>query len=101
MLFRSQAARKVTSAKKALNGNCGGVKVMPALTPTDSSRNWALRTAEDLIRTDPVLRGREIEVKKAAGRGLYVGGKAAFLQKMRSDPKGSFENEFTHLELPE
>lgn len=96
----AQAARRITSGKKSLDGNCKDVKVKPALTPTDSSRIWALRTAEELISNDPKLQGRKVEVKKTDGRGILVDGAVAFSQKDRRDPRGICENEFKHLQLP-
>ena len=95
-----QAARKVTSSSRKFDGVCGSVKARPTITPTDKSRVWALRTAEELVRGDPALRGREVEVKKSTDRGVYVAGVAVFSQKERNDPRGFFTKEFAHLELP-
>ena len=76
------------------------VKVKPALTAVDLSRNWALYKAEELISKDAKLNGRNIELWKGKDRGVYVAGVAAFLQKERYDPQGHFVDEFVHLKLP-
>ncbi len=95
-----QAAKAIISAGKPFKVENSEVKVKPALSGTDISRNWALAAAEQLIREDPKLGGRKVDVKRAQGRGVYVAGSAAFLQQNRRDPRGTFENEFTHLKLP-
>ena len=78
----------------------GGVTVKPALASIDRSRNWALREAERLIKNDPKLSGRNLEVKRAEGRGVYVANVPAFLQKERFGRTGTFAGEFVHLKLP-
>ncbi len=95
-----QAAKAIISAGKPFKVENSEVKVKPALSGTDISRNWTLAAAEQLIREDPKLGGRKVDVKRAQGRGVYVAGSAAFLQQNRRDPRGTFENEFTHLKLP-
>lgn len=76
------------------------VKVKPALTAVDITRNWALYRAEELISKDAKLNGREVELWKGKDRGVYVAGVAAFLQKERLDPHGHFVHGFEHLKLP-
>lgn len=87
------------SKGKSLEG-LAGVKVKPAVTAVDLSRNWALYKAQELISKDSELRGRSVEVKKGKDRGVYVNGVAAFSQAVRYDPHGCFVNEFVHLKLP-
>ena len=84
---------------KAVDG-FAGVKVKPALTAIDLSRNYALFKAEELIKGDPKSAGKTIETRMGKDRGVYVSDIAAFAQKERFEPKGSFEGEFVHLRLP-
>ena len=50
-------------------------------TDIDKNRNLALKTAEELIKSDPAARGKAIEQKRSKDRGIYVGGVAAFVQR--------------------
>ena len=69
-------------------------------TDIDKNRNWALKTAEELIKSDPAARGKAIEQKRSKDRGIYVGGVAAFVQRERYSKGGEFVGCFTHLCLP-
>ncbi len=90
---------KVKAQKLAL-AKYRDVKIKPATTGIDLSRNWALGTAEDLIRKHAKAQGKDIEVKKGKDRGVHVGKEPAFVQKQRYDPRGAFQGEFTDLQLP-
>ena len=100
-LATAKAAKSVYDklAGKKVDG-FQGIKVKPALTAVDLSRNFALFRAEDLVKKDGKAQGKDVEVKKGKDRGVYVAGKAAFQQKERYDPRGGFVNDFVHLKLP-
>ena len=76
------------------------VKILPALSQIDVSRNWALRTAKDLVEQDARAPGKSVEVRKAKNWGVYVDGEAAFTQEHRYDPRGGFQSSFADLKLP-
>ena len=75
------------------------VKIRPALTDIDLNRNWALRTAEEKIRAEPGVVGKDVTVKKGEGRGVYVAGEAAFTQEIRHAKDGQFVGAFAKLAL--
>ncbi len=77
-----------------------GVIVKPENTEIDRNRNWALKTAERLIKDDPKAVGKMITVNKAKDRGVFVNNQPAFLQKQRYAKGGEFVGEFAHLHLP-
>ncbi len=70
------------------------------MTACDRSRNWALNTAKELIEKDPRSGGKSVETKRAQERGIYVGGRAAFRQEARYDPRGVFVQDYADLKLP-
>ncbi len=94
-------AKKVLDAvkQKSLKFGMPGVKILPALTSIDVSRNWALREAKEIIEKDARSRGKSVDVRKAKGRGLYIDEEAVFLQKHRYEPRGQFEGKYADLKL--
>ena len=87
-------------SKKLSLDSFSNVKIRPALTACDRSRNWALNTAKELIEKDPRSGGKSVEMKRAQERGIYVGGRAAFRQEARYDPRGVFVQDYADLKLP-
>ena len=99
-----KVAKRVTGAVKSRSlkvDGFGGVVVKPAQTAIDGNRNWALRTADRLIREHPGSSGRLIETKRAKDRGIYVDGVQVFSQEPRYSRNGSFHGAFSGLKLPE
>ena len=74
------------------------VKVKIAVTKINSSRNWALRKAEDLIKSDSVTGNRVLKTDWK-NRTITVGGNIVFNQ-CPTDLKGSFVDEYVHLKFP-
>ena len=74
------------------------LKVAPALTKLNKSRNWALNKAHELVR-GAATDGATVEVQKKPERKVLVNGDPAFEQP-KDVSKGSFVGLFTHLELP-
>ena len=97
-----RSAKKVleTVKSRSLKLDVPGVKILPALTAIDRSRNWALGTAKELVEKDKRAQGKSVDVKKAKGRGIYVNNEAVFLQEHRYDPRGSFVGGWSDLQLP-
>ena len=94
------AKRVIDGCKTKKLENFKDVKITPALTQIDISRNVTLYQAEDLVKKDGRATGKKVELKRAKDRGVYVDDKAAFLQEARYDPKGCFVSEFKDLKLP-
>ena len=44
-----------------------GVKIKAALTDIDRARNWALATAEELIKACPSAQGKIVKTEKGGG----------------------------------
>ncbi len=80
--------------------NYNGVKIKPALTEIDRHRNWALFTAEDLVKKSPKSDGKDVEVKKGDGRGVYVNKVPVFSQPGRYSRGGVFHGEYAGMKLP-
>ena len=80
--------------------HCGGVKVKPALTEIDRHRNWALYTAEDLVKKSPKSSGKLVGTKHAEGRGVYVDKVLVFEQPGRFSRGGVFKGEYSDMKLP-
>ena len=80
-------------------GGHNAVEVKRALTEIDRNRNWALRTAEGIVRKSPKAHGKAVSVKKADGRGVYVDSVPAFVQPQRHARDGIFQGEFSGLSL--
>ena len=98
-----KVAKRVTSAVKSRSLKVdlfSGVVVKPAQTAIDRNRNWALRTADRLIRGHPAASGRWIETKRDKDRGIYVDGVKAFSQEPRYSKNGTFHGDFSGLKLP-
>ena len=95
--------REMKAALEKLRGkhmaSFAAVKVSAALTSIDTSRNTSLYKAAEMIKADPKSIGRNIEMKRTTGRGIYVDSVPAFLQNDRHDPKGTFEGDFQHLKF--
>ncbi len=95
-------ASYIVDAVKSRNLKVGGhnaVEVKRALTEIDRNRNWALRTAEGIVRKSPKAHGKAVSVKKADGRGVYVDSVPAFVQPQRHARDGIFQGEFSGLSL--
>ncbi len=95
-------ASYIADAVKSRSLKVGGhnaVEVKRALTEIDRNRNWALRTAEGIVRKSPKAHGKAVSVKKADGRGVYVDSVPAFVQPQRHARDGIFQGEFSGLSL--
>ncbi len=75
------------------------VTIKPALCEIDRNRNWALREAERLVKSSMQASGKNVTVKRAQGRGVYVDNEAAFTQQPRYARDGQFVGEFSDLSL--
>ena len=102
-----QQARFVTDGVRAQNlklDSHTNVKIKPALTDVDKNRNWALKTAEELVKASPKSQGKLVSVQKGDRtgviRGEYVDGTAVFTQVQRCAKGGIFLSEFGNLKLP-
>ena len=94
--------RRVLSAVKSGNlkvDDFRGVIVKRANTEIDRNRNWAIKTAERLIREHPSARGKTVEAKKGEGRGVYVDSVQVFSQEPRFSKDGTFHGAFATLKL--
>ena len=58
----------VRSRSSQVSGHAG-VKIKAALTDIDSARNWALATAEELIKACPSAHGTSVKTEKGGGKG--------------------------------
>ena len=102
-----QQARFVTDGVRAQNlklDSHTNVKIKPALTDVDKNRNWALKTAEELVKASPKSQGKLVSVQKGDRtgviRGVYVDGIAVFTQVQRYAKGGIVLSEFGDLKLP-
>ena len=84
-----------------------GVKIKAALTDIDRARNWALTTAEEIIKACPSAHGKTVKTEKGGGkgekaviRGIYVNGAIAYSQGERFSKHGMFVGELSNLKLP-
>ena len=84
-----------------------GVKIKAALTDIDRARNWALTTAEEIMKACPGAHGKTVKTEKGSGkgekaviRGIYVNGAIAYSQGERFSKHGMFVGEFSNLKLP-
>ena len=69
------------------------------VTKLNRARNWAITKAEELLKADPLCRGKEIKTNMGNNREVKVDGKAAFIQAS-SELRGTFLTPFLHLKLP-
>ena len=100
-------ARLVTDGVRAQNlkfDSHTNVKIKPALTDVDKNRNWALKTAEELVTASPKSQGKLVSVQKGDRtgviQGVYVDVIAVFTQVQRYAKGGIFLSEFEDLKLP-
>ncbi len=84
--------------KKKLQCNFSDVKIRTGTTAIDRNRNWALYEAERMIKEGAA--GRMVSLKKAEGRGVYIGTDRVFSQEPRFARGGTFHGEFAALRLP-
>ena len=96
-----QQARFVTDGVRAQNlkrDSRTNVKIKPALTDVDKNRNWALKTAEELVKASPKSQGKLVSVQKGDRtcviRGVYVVGIVVFTQVQRYAKGCIFLSEF-------
>ena len=102
-----QQARMITegvrSRKLVLDGHAA-VKIKPALTDIDKTRNWALSKAREIVQASPLNSEKSVTVQKGdrsgSVRGVYVNDIAAFTQADRFAKGWSFVGSYSHLKLP-
>eukprot|EP00973_Karenia_brevis_P021017 2890295-Karenia_brevis.AAC.1 len=64
---------------REFSANGGNIKIRAALTQINRKRNWALRRAEDLLKSSPLIQGNEVKIDFAT-RVVKVGNTNAFVQ---------------------
>ena len=95
-----QVANTIRDRGFTLEASGVQIKMKPATSALDLSRNWSLKKAEELIRADPAAQSKEVTVKKGEGRGVFVDKELVFEQRDRYSRGGRFCAPFEHLELP-
>ena len=73
------------------------IKVRPAKTKFNSSRDWALKKAEELLQG--AASSSQVVKLSFSDRKVTVNNEDAFVQS-KTDSRGSFCGDFTHLALP-
>ena len=76
----------------------GSVKIKKALSKINESRNYALRKAEELLKSDPQTGQKQVVISWSKPRGVKVDGTFAFSQN-DSELTGTFAAPYNNLQL--
>ena len=99
----AKSAKEVVHKSKELKiPGLPDVKVRPALTRIDISRNWNLYEAERVIKADPRFATKKIDMHKGSKdkiRGVYDDNGALLLQQERCEPVGRFVQAAANLKI--
>ena len=99
----SKCAKRIVEECGAQHWKLDGfpdVKIKRAKAAVDMNRDWALRRAEELVKSHPAALGKTVNMERGSNtheRGIYVDGVRVFEQGSRFSKDGIFLHGFASL----